>query len=292
MSEVSVRTITWLSLTVVLVFTISGPGRAQTNPEYIEVGAGRGSSYQINIPAALPPTQQIVVWYKSRGAGAIAVDYHVIAPQGTGATFGAERYVPQRMLRGRSQESFLKEHRISPSMRPFRKIAAVTDDSSSVSASARWFVSRDACASTRTQYRVGLLLDFSQVNEEVRTSGFSLQVQFLEVPWRGSRAASIKPSSDGRFSPEPLLLMSSIAAASGNRDEIVLRRWSRSKIRSNSRIAIRDYVLYRDLFLSRSTIGAALSGGRGSFDMDNGVFTYSVCFDLARIRQTTNGYPE
>jgi hypothetical protein len=132
-------------------------------------------------------------------------------------------------------------------------------------------------------------VDLSRVNPSTLGSGVTLKATFRERRYTGSRAASIKPVSDGMFAPSPLLMMSSLYS----REAITQSRWSRAgKLQRKTPVRIENYVYYRGLSLTRSVVTNLLrQGGKATFDLSNGERAYSVCFKMQRIRQRVNGYP-
>jgi hypothetical protein len=105
-------------------------------------------------------------------------------------------------------------------------------------------------------------------------------------------AASIKPRADGRFAPQPLLLMSSVSAFAGGKEAIFQYRFRGVQALREKQVAIEDYVPYKNLLLTRSPIeGLIRQGGRATFVLVGEKASYSVCFEMARKRQVRNGYP-
>jgi hypothetical protein len=116
-----------------------------------------------------------------------------------------------------------------------------------------------------------------------------VSVALQEFPFKRDQAASIKPSSDGKYRGEPILLMQTIAYGS---EYVNIRQYAKSgKLRSARRIPIIKYVGYRGLSLSLARLRGLLNGGKATFELTNGSDIYGVCFSLARRRQVRNGYP-
>jgi hypothetical protein len=113
-----------------------------------------------------------------------------------------------------------------------------------------------------------------------------------EKRYRGPMAASIKPRADGRFAPQPLLLMSSVSATLGGKEAIFQFRFRGASQPQIKQVPIADYVPYKNLLLTRSPIeGLMKQGGRATFILVGEKASYSVCFEMARKRQVRNGYP-
>ena len=152
---------------------------------------------------------------------------------------------------------------------------------------------KDVCNKKVKRYAVRLVMNLANVDPATRAAGFTVSIQFAARLYQGKRAASIKPTSEGKFAPQPLLLMQSISgygAFFGSPEEITLVRFRGGKVRSQTSIDVEDYVPYRDLFLTRSLIGKQLRGGKGVFVLSNGSASYGLCLPLARRRSYAGDY--
>lgn len=144
-------------------------------------------------------------------------------------------------------------------------------------------LSRDACASPKTKYV--LRLDI-HLPAQSKSSIGSIAIQ--QSFFNGSKAATIKPVSDGLFAPQPILLMSYLNTFCGQKVEIA--KWSHGKIQSRQVTEAKDLIPYKNFILTRTPIGKFLKGGRATFELFNGKTNYGVCFSLERQRQKVNGY--
>ncbi len=151
---------------------------------------------------------------------------------------------------------------------------------------------KNACAGARrSRYLVRMKVDLSAVDPASVQGGIQVRGAFRERNYTGSKAASIKPRSDGMFAPAPLLLMSSVYSY-GSGERIVFSRWKNNKPKRAIPVRIENYVYYRGLALTRSVATSFLNGkGKATFEITNGERAYSVCFDMRRARQSRNGYP-
>jgi hypothetical protein len=152
-----------------------------------------------------------------------------------------------------------------------------------------YHLQKDACkpdASARYISRV--LLDFSQVAPDKLSQGITLRFAIKEYTYQGSRVASVKPASDGKYRGEPILLMASTQY--GGEYVTIIQRGKRG-VRSRLRIPVVKYVFHRGHTLSLARLRGALRGGRATFELSSGAAVYSVCFALERRRQVANGYP-
>ena len=121
-----------------------------------------------------------------------------------------------------------------------------------------------------------------------RDEDVTLAIRASDSDFNGDMAASIKPTSDGKFAPQPILLMSFLGSFCGQHLEI--SKWSSGKITSKSSTESKDLIPYNGHLLTRTPLGRFLSGGKGTFELFNGRSSYSVCFELKRKRQKVNGY--
>jgi hypothetical protein len=150
-------------------------------------------------------------------------------------------------------------------------------------------LSKDACAkAAKSKYLVAVEYTLSGVSADVVSRGVTLGVTASIRKHEGSKASTIKPVSDGKFAPNPLLLMSTLG--SGAREKVRVLKWSKGKVKSAKELKIHDYIFYRGLMLTRSVVGGVLKGGKGTFEISDGVKAYGVCFALKKSRQRANGY--
>jgi hypothetical protein len=156
-----------------------------------------------------------------------------------------------------------------------------------------YHLQKDACASDRsTQYLSRVLLDFRGVSPERFAQGVTIRFAIQEYRYQGSRIASIKPASDGKYRGEPILLMGTMQY--GGEYVNIIQRGKRG-IRLRRRVPVVKYVFHRGHTLSlarlRGVLRGVLRGGRATLELSNGGAVYSVCFALERRRQIANGYP-
>jgi hypothetical protein len=149
------------------------------------------------------------------------------------------------------------------------------------------FFQKDGCSSTRNYFLL-VEVDLSRVKSEGRKTSFNVGAAAQTVPFQGAKASVLKPESDGKFSPRPLMLMSTTGAYGG--EAMYLSRWAKNRLRSSESIKVEDYVYARGRTLARAVIDKYLRGGKGVFELYNQASGYGVCFDLARRRQEKNGY--
>lgn len=148
---------------------------------------------------------------------------------------------------------------------------------------------KDACARNATPSLLEVTVDLSRVNRSRLTNGLAINIAALERTYTGSRAASIKPVSDGKYAPRPLLIM---ARAAPGREAVRVVRWKQGKPRIERIYDRLDSAFYRGFSLLR--VPVELPGGFASVDVvddDNYTKAYGVCLEMVRRRQRVNGYP-
>ena len=148
---------------------------------------------------------------------------------------------------------------------------------------------KDACAQSAIPSLLRVSVDLSKVKRSRFKNGVTVNAAALERTYTGSRAASIKPVSDGKYAPRPLLIM---ARAAPGREAVRVVRWKQGKPRIERTYNDLDSASYRGLSLMRVPVD--LPGGWASVDLlDDESFTqgYGVCLEMIRRRQRVNGYP-
>jgi hypothetical protein len=154
-------------------------------------------------------------------------------------------------------------------------------------------IHKDAChPQTQSKYLVRVLLTFDKVDPAAMAQGVTLGVSVKLNPHKGSEAASIKPSSDGRYHPQPLLLMSSLGFSfAGNDESVNIIHFKGPRIARQKTIPVINHLAYGSLYLTISLLTNVLDGGYATFELTNGDMAYGVCFKAERFRQRANGYP-
>ena len=146
---------------------------------------------------------------------------------------------------------------------------------------------KDACNSRVSKYLIKVTMDFSGVDAARFPQGITVRFRGLENIYKGNRAASIKPVSDGKFAPAPLLLTNSISYD----DTINVMKWTKGKPKKVADVDVEDKVYYRGFVLSRSVASSVLNGGYASVDTVSDYQSYGACLNMVRSRQRVNGYP-
>lgn len=187
-----------------------------------------------------------------------------------------------RISQGIVQEFYLADGKTAKEV----KVAA---ENFEVGAGGALLVRKDTCGwKSNAKQLMVLELRFDQVDAATLAAGFQMEVGTQVGTYRGSRIASIKPVSDGKYAPRPLLLIHTI---SGGSDLVTLSSWARSKLRSSRPLKVEDLVYWRGFVLNRIVAANILRGGKATVDVFNGAAAYSACITLRRTRQRVNGYP-
>jgi len=154
---------------------------------------------------------------------------------------------------------------------------------------APWFhLTKDACGSKRDRYVAQIKLDLSGIESSLYDQFFTIQISVKEQRFSRKPVASIKPSSDGKYFGEPILLMNTV----GYGNEFVTKNtWRAGKIVASVKLPVVKYVGYMGYGLSLIRIKSVLKGGKHTWDLTNGGEIYGVCLKAVRVRQRVNGYP-
>jgi len=146
------------------------------------------------------------------------------------------------------------------------------------------FLEKDSCSSENDTYIFRVKI---KIPANVPSSGY-LRVRLFETKHYGGKEATIKPVSDGKFAPQPLLLMNYLGFCG---QKIRITKWSQNKPFSSADTEVSDLIHYRDLILTRTPIGRYLIGGEATISLFDSNSGYGACFELQRKRQRVNGYP-
>lgn len=154
----------------------------------------------------------------------------------------------------------------------------------------RGLVSKDSCDRTITRYQVDFVVDLSGIDRAAAGSSFTISGS-IDARTNQASPASIKPVSDGKFAPKPLVLIQGVGYSYYNSGETLrLVKWSKGRPGKGKTLKIEDRVYYRGQSLARSVANGILTGGKGTFEISNGDKVGTACFSLVRARQRVNGY--
>ncbi len=155
--------------------------------------------------------------------------------------------------------------------------------------SASTLLHKDNCRSASSKMLVKLSIDLKGVPASALAQGYVLRAGLDDDLYSGSRKASIKPTSEGRFAPRPLILMATMGGCFTGSENIKVVTWSKRGPKETGNIKVVDCVFWQGNVLSRAPIGG-LNGGKANYTLTNGYSAYNVCFSQSRTRQRANGY--
>lgn len=152
-------------------------------------------------------------------------------------------------------------------------------------------VRKDTCATKKTtNYIVRFDISLARVSAADKANGFKVTLTAAPLVHRGSKAATVKPTSDGKFAPRALFLLNTTGGFGYGSEQMNVVRWSNRKPRV-SNVRIEDYVPYRGLYLARAVAESHVrGGGRATVELLGNSSAYSVCFRMVKARQRVNGY--
>lgn len=133
------------------------------------------------------------------------------------------------------------------------------------------------------------VIDLSGVDRAAAGSSFTVSAGIDSSEGKAS-PASIKPVSDGKFAPKPLVLIQSPGYSYSSTPTLNLLGWKNGRPGKAKALKIEDYVYYRGQRLARAVAAGILNGGKGTFEITVGESVGTACFSLIRTRQRVNGY--
>ena len=247
--------------------------------------------YEIRMGADQRSLKAISVYFVSTGNVSNAVMIDLMGPVGiTGTVRGGfiGTLDGPTALAGGAELSQLAV-RTYPDKKEAQSFATATNYSPLYGYIAPWFhLSKDACGKKTDRYIAQITLDLTGIDPALYDNLFSIVISVKETKYEGKPVASIKPSSDGKYFGEPILLMNTV----GYGDEYVNKvTWKNGKIVAKTRIPVAKYVGYMGYGLSLIRIKKVLKGGKHTWELSNGGNVYGVCLKATRTRQRVNGYP-
>ena len=148
---------------------------------------------------------------------------------------------------------------------------------------------KDSCNKKASKYLVLITLNFSDVEFDGTSTDFDINVRINEFKRRKGKESALKPKSEGRYSPRPIMMMNWLGGTCGNKIDIV--KWRKLKPKKVTSLNVYSLLAYKDMVLNLALVDSALSRGKGTAELYNGRDSYGVCFKLVRKRQNKNGYP-
>jgi hypothetical protein len=155
-----------------------------------------------------------------------------------------------------------------------------------------FLIRKDTCGTKKdAQYLVRFEVLLDQIDQASKDAGFKFSIAAKAENYKGRMAASIKPISDGKFFPAPLILIHSLGGYFEKEEKVSVVRWKNRRISSVKQLPVDgEFVNYRGKFLRRVVASSVMTGGKATVEISNNNDAYSVCFDMVRKRQRVNGY--
>jgi len=174
--------------------------------------------------------------------------------------------------------------------------AALISDKHTRSASIQYthlfgILKKDACLTEKNQeYLAMITVDLSKLNPLLYPDGVEFSISAKEFKLPKGKEAALKPESEGRYAPKPIILMNWLGDTCGNKIDVV--SWKKYKPASITPLNIYALLSYKNMVLALALVDRVLTGGRATFDFSTRRESYGVCFNLQRKRQNKNGYPK
>lgn len=251
-----------------------------------------GTQYSITLGPNQRSLTTLPVYFTSSGNISSAVTVEVKGPAGIkvsarGGVAGALNAVSVLTATDRAQPYKMRDSNTTES--DVYTLTSQYAQSAETSGLAWFHLTKDACSGdAKSQYVAQVTLDLSGVDPSLYDSTFPLTIAVKEFKYQGQKASSIKPSSDGMYRGEPILLMSSIQSGS---EYFIINQWKSGKLMRSRKLAVAKYAGWRGYYLALGRLGGLLTGGKATFELTNGGDIYGACFTLQRRRQTAHGYP-
>lgn len=154
-------------------------------------------------------------------------------------------------------------------------------------------LNKDNCLSKKTTYLVKLTI----TPPTSLTTAYSTTAAMKSYKYSGARHTSLKPKSEGKYHPNPIMLMRALSGPGymlgRGSGRVLIYSWKGGKPKQISSTKTGDYTFWRGLLLTRTPLSTSVlkKGGKATFELNNGRDMYGVCLELKRKRQKANGYP-
>jgi hypothetical protein len=155
----------------------------------------------------------------------------------------------------------------------------------------RALLSKDSCDNSVSEYQIEFVIDLTGIDRNAPGGQGSVSAK-ITAGESSLAAASIKPISDGKFAPKPLILIESTGYSyyTGSSEVLQLVRWAKGRPGKAKSIKIEDRIFHQGQSLIRAVAQSVLTGGKGTFEVTNGQKAGVACLNLVRSRQRVNGY--
>lgn len=152
-------------------------------------------------------------------------------------------------------------------------------------------LNKDACLTqSKPEYIVIFDIDLSKVDPAEYPGGLNISFSAKETKVSKGKQAAIKPESEGRYKPKPIVMMNWLGDTCGNQIDVV--SWKKFVPVSFRPLTIYGLLSYKGMVLNLALVDKVLTGGQATFNLSTKRESYGVCFSLQRKRQNKNGYPK
>jgi hypothetical protein len=281
-----VRTIVALAAALLIKAQV---GAAQELAPY-EIEA-TGKQYEIKLGPDQRSLKAISVYFVSPGNVSHAVMIDLMGPAGIkgiaqGGPLGALD-APTALAGGVPLQQYTV--RTYPDRKEAAQFVTTSNYDPMYAYSSPWFhLSKDACGAKTDRYVAQIKLDLTGIDTALYDKVFSIVISVKQSKFQGKPVASIKPSSDGKYRGEPILLMNTVGYGNEYVNKVT---WKNGQIVATKRLPVAKYVGYMGYGLSLIRIKGVLQGGKHTWELSNGGDVYGVCLQATRKRQRVNGYP-
>lgn len=154
-------------------------------------------------------------------------------------------------------------------------------------------IQKNTC-SKKYSYFAKIEADLSKVPESAFDEGIAVGISLTFKNFDGTQAATMKPASDGKWAPRPILLISQINH--GFPEQVRLVYWKGAKIRNQKTLTVGEpkfiSSMGRYYYMHLRVMSGFLSGGQAPIEVvaPSGALAYSHCFTLRATRQNRGGY--
>ena len=307
-SDPTIKTFSFISrvkgnMTQYVDFAAQGPNGLTGYVDVRQVGRGNklGAKFRLQFPKKKGTTTQLVDGSASKST---SKSITVLAAEGDPTpeqiariikATGLSEPVVKILLRYMTEEQLIAKYGQQSPTNPNSPSSPSPNNPTPVtppgSLAGRAMLNKDACDNSVSEYQIEFVIDLSGVDRNA-PGGQGTVTAKITAGEASLAAASIKPVSDGKFAPKPLILIESTGYSyySGSSETLQLMRWAKGRPGKASVLKIEDRIFHQGQSLIRSVAQGVLSGGKGTFEVTNGEKAGVACLNLVRSRQRVNGY--
>lgn len=308
-SDPTIKTVSFISrikgnISQYLDFSAQGPSGIKGYVDVRQVGrAGKlGPKFRLSFPKKKGSTTQLVDGTAKKAVvkasvTTLSAEGEPTAEQITkiATATGLSEAVIKILLRYMSEEQIIAKYGRTETVDPGNSSSPSpsnpTPSTPPGALAGRALLSKDNCDKSVDEYLVEFVIDLSGIDRNAPGGQGSITAS-ITAGENGLSAASIKPISDGKFAPRPLVLIESNGYNyyAGSQEQLRVINWSKGRPGKARSLKIEDRIYHQGQSLARSVAQGILTGGRGTFEISNGQKVGVACMSLVRSRQRVNGY--